>query len=58
MSRPSRAPAGTGRSSSEVGMSGFRCCASLLAAAGLGLLVGCHTFKIPGIGGDKGERVE
>jgi hypothetical protein len=38
-------------------MSGFPRRASLLAAACLGLLVGCHTFKIPGIGG-KGDKVE
>lgn len=39
-------------------MSGFPRCASVLAAACLGLLVGCHTFKIPGLTGDKSEKVE
>jgi hypothetical protein len=39
-------------------MSGFPRCASLLAAACLGLFVGCHSFKIPGFGGDKPEGTE
>ena len=39
-------------------MSGFPRCAAWLAAACLGLLVGCHTFKIPGIGGDKADKIE
>jgi hypothetical protein len=39
-------------------MSGFPRCASLLTAACLGLLVGCHTFKIPGIGGDRADKIE
>jgi hypothetical protein len=40
-------------------MSGFPRCASLLAAACLGLLVGCHTFKVPALtGGDKADKVE
>jgi hypothetical protein len=30
----------------------------VLAAACLGLLVGCHTFKIPGLTGDKSDKVE
>jgi hypothetical protein len=32
--------------------------APVLAAACLGLLVGCHSFKIPGAGGDKPDKVE
>jgi hypothetical protein len=39
-------------------MSGFSRCTSLLAAAVLGLLVGCHNFKIPGVGGDKADKTE
>jgi hypothetical protein len=39
-------------------MSGFPRCASVLAAACLGLLVGCHTLKIPGLAADKPDRVE
>jgi hypothetical protein len=33
-------------------------CADLLIAAFLALLVGCHSFKIPGIGGDKTDKIE
>jgi hypothetical protein len=40
-------------------MSGFPRRAPVLAAACLGLLVGCHNFKIPGFGnGDKPDKVE
>jgi hypothetical protein len=39
-------------------MSGFPRCASLLAAACLGLLAGCHTFKIPTLGGDKSDKLD
>jgi hypothetical protein len=40
-------------------MSGFSRRAPVLAAACLGLLVGCHTFKVPGFGGgDKPEKLE
>jgi hypothetical protein len=40
-------------------MNGFPRCAPLLAAACLGFLAGCHTFKVPGFGnGDKTEKAE
>lgn len=39
-------------------MSGLPRRAPLLAAACLGLLFGCHTFKVPGPAGDKPEKVE
>jgi Protein of unknown function (DUF1570) len=39
-------------------MSGLPRCAPVLTAACLGLLVGCHTFKVPGVGADKTEKVE
>jgi hypothetical protein len=39
-------------------MSGFPRCAWLPAAACLGLLVGCHGLHIPGLGGDRPDKVE
>ena len=39
-------------------MSGFPRCAAWLAAACLGLLVGCHSLKIPGIGADRADKIE
>jgi len=39
-------------------MSRFPRCASTLAAACLGLLAGCHAFSLPGLPGDKSEKVE
>ncbi len=39
-------------------MSRFPRCASTLAAACLGLLVGCHSFSLPGVPADKSEKPE
>jgi hypothetical protein len=39
-------------------MSGLLRRTPVLAAACLGLLVGCHTFRMPGSGGDKTDKVE
>jgi hypothetical protein len=39
-------------------MSGLPRRTPVLAAACLGLLIGCHTFKMPGAGGDRPDKVE
>jgi hypothetical protein len=39
-------------------MSGFLRSATWMTLACLGLLVGCHNFKVPGVGGDKADKVE